>query len=171
MKTTYTVLGVAMVALLALTGVAAATGGAGFAASNAQAAADEGFGVGNGTGPVADDSDRPLDGSNSPWVTGDERLDRFQERFDLTDDELATIQNEVESMIDEGASQDEIRSTIVEVLEEYGVDDPTLGPAADGTGGGQFGQGPGTGAGQIGQGPGNGASGGPHGPADGSCLS
>lgn len=169
MKTTYTLLGLAMVGLLALTGVAAATGGGGFATSNAQTApTDDVFGPGDGSGPLAADGDRPLDGSNSPWVTGDERLDRFQDRFDLTDEELVTIQGEVAAKIDDGASRDEIRSTILELLEQYGADDPTLGTAADGPGGDQVGHGPGTGAGQFGQG--YGAGGGPHGPANGSCL-
>lgn len=92
------------------------------------------------------------------------------------------IQTEVQSLVDEGASQDDIRSTVTEMLESYGVEDPTLGPAADG-GAGMAGGGYGAGAGGHGQGPadgtgagssagagGHGAGSGPHGPADGSCL-
>ncbi|MEF8831049.1 MAG: hypothetical protein V5A23_05880 [Halobacteriales archaeon] len=170
MKTSYKLIGVAVVALVALTGVAAATGGAGVAAIDGQVATDgNGYGPGDGTGNVTDA--RPMDGTNSPWVAGDERLDAFQERFDLTDDQVDAIRNEVQSMIDDGATQGEIRATVTEMLESFGVEDPTLGPPTDGgQGEGPFGQGAGNGGGQgagnAGQGAGNG---GPNGPADGSC--
>ena len=145
MKTITKLLGVAMVGLLAFTGFAAATGGVAVGAAETQM--------------DAADIDRPLDGSNSPWVADDARLGRFQERFDLTDSQVDAIQEEVAPMIEDGASQDEIRSTVTAMLEQFGVDDPALGPTGDRMGNGQFGQGPG-----------NGAGGGPYGPADGSCL-
>ena len=68
---------------------AAADGGVGI---RDQQAAGTGNGFGNGTGPVnATDADRALEGSNSPWVTDDERQDVFQERFNLTDQHVDTI--------------------------------------------------------------------------------
>ncbi len=59
---------------------------------------DESYGYGQGpwTDTVMDEDEDgipngqdedyqcPDDGSNSPWVLGDERLERFQERFDLS---------------------------------------------------------------------------------------
>jgi hypothetical protein len=177
--------GAALVALVAITGFATAAGSGALPADTT--AVDAGFGPGDGptdgTGPVnATTADRPMNGTNSPWVTGDERLDLIQERFDLTDEQMNEIQTEVQSLVDEGASQDEIRSTVTEMLESYGVEDPTLGPAADGSTG-MAGGGYGAGAGGQGQGPadgtgsgssagagGYGGGSGPHGPADGSCL-
>jgi len=183
MKTTYTVVGVVLVALLAFTGFAAASGGVGLGASDAQAAAN-GNAAGDGTGPIATDADRPRDGSNSPWVTGDERLERFQERFGLTDEQMDEIQSEVQSLVESDATPEEIRATVTEMLASYGVEDPTLGPPADDRqAAGSYGQGPGAGQGNgAGAGQGNGANAGqgggfgsgggagPHGPADGSCL-
>lgn len=173
MKTIYKLLGVALVGLVALSGAAAATGGFGMAAVASDAMAQGyGHGPGDGTGPL-NDSERALDGSNSPWVTGDERLDRFQDRFNLTDEQVETIRDEVQTMIDEDASPEEIRETVTELLADFGVEDPTLGPPAEGGQGmGPFGQGHAHGA-WNGTGAGNGAGGhgnGPHGPADGSCL-
>ncbi|MFB6113585.1 MAG: hypothetical protein ABEJ58_05720 [Halodesulfurarchaeum sp.] len=180
MTTTLTkVLGVALVAVVAFSGFAAATGGVGVLTTNASEAGN-GFGPGDGTGPInASEADRPLDGSNSPWVTGDERLDAFQDRFNLTDEQIEQIQSEVTTMIEDGADRAEIRATITEMLTEFGVDDPVLGPAAGvGQQSSSFGQGPaGNGAGNgygpgngAGRGPGVGQGAGPHGPADGSCL-
>ena len=182
MNTMTKIVGVALVALLAFTGFAAASGGVGLAASDAQAAAN-GNGPGDGTGPIAASADCPRDGSNSPWVTGDERLERFQDRFDLTDDQMDEIQTDVQSLVDSDATPEEIRATVTEMLESYGVADPTLGPPADGRQAtGPHGHGPGAGQGN-GPGAGQGAGGtagqggvgsaggaGPHGPADGSCL-
>lgn len=177
------VLGVTLVAVVAFSGFAVATGGVGLLNNDVQPAAND-YGPGDGTGPInASDADRPLNGSNSPWVTGDERLDAFQNRFNLTDDQVEQIRAEVTAMIDDGADREEIRDTVTEMLVEFGVEDPALGPGAngdqhlgpfgnaDGTGYGPSngpgdGYGPGNGAGN---GPGNGHGAGPHGPADGSC--
>lgn len=175
MKTITKLLAVALVGVLAFTGFAAATGGIGF---DSAAANSTGFGAGDGTGPIhADDAERPLDGSNSPWVTGDERLDRFQERFDLTDDQMAAIQETVDGLIDDGGTPEEIHAAITEKLTEFGVEDPVLGPTGDRQHLGPFGNGhgagngPGNDQGQLyGQGQMHGQGLGPHGPADGSCL-
>jgi Spy/CpxP family protein refolding chaperone len=190
MNTMTKIVALALVALLAFTGFAAATGGVGLAAGDAQAQAN-GNGASDGTGPIAASAECPRDGSNSPWVTGDERLERFQDRFDLTDDQMDEIQTDVQSLVESDATPEEIRATVTEMLESYGVADPTLGPPADGrqatgphghgpgvgqgngAGGGQgsgenVGQGAGGAAGQGGVGSAGGA--GPHGPADGSCL-
>ncbi|MFB6133145.1 MAG: hypothetical protein ABEJ44_07065 [Halanaeroarchaeum sp.] len=166
MTTKMTVLGVALVGLLAFTGFAAATSGVGFAADVQAQTNDETTWPAPTAGSAADQVDRPLDGSNSPWVTGDERLDLFQDRFNLTDEQVTDIRTEVQSMIEDGATREEIRATVTEMLASYGVANPTLGPPADGRlGAGPFGQGTGDGTG-FGGGPGAG----PHGPADGSCL-
>ncbi|AKH97768.1 hypothetical protein [Halanaeroarchaeum sulfurireducens] len=166
MKTITKLLGVAMVGMLAFTGFAAASTGAGLApAANADT---------NST-----DVDRPLDGSNSPWATDDERLELFQERFDLTDEQVEEIQEAVESEMDADASRETIRNTVTEKLQEFGVDGPTLGPTDDRVGTGPHGQnagngnaaGAGAGHGAAGgNGPGNAQGAGPHGPADGSCM-
>lgn len=148
MKTRYTLIALGLVALLGVSGVAAATGGPAGAAAQVQT------------------DDRPLDGSNSPWATEDERVDLFQERFDLTDEQVAEIDSEVEALLEEDASREEIRDTVRELLEEYGVEDPTLGPPADrGPGSNSFDTDSDTRAGFGGAG-----GSGPHGPADGSCL-
>lgn len=90
-------------------------------------------------------ADAPFDGVNetaagptddivcgfSPWVTDDERLDQFQDRFNLTDEQAETLQTVVQEQIDEGASPDEIHETVTEHLEAFGVEEPTLGPDAD----------------------------------------
>lgn len=153
-----TLVGAAVLALVAVTGLAAAAGGNTSAAKTAP--------VDGRLGPAGDatPADCPHDGTNSPWVTEDERLDRFQERFDLTDEQVAEIQTEVESMVEENATQEEIRRTVTEMLEAYGVEDPTLGPPVEGK--------PDTGQMGPATGGGNGHAGGPgpHGPADGSCL-
>lgn len=90
-------------------------------------------------------------------------------------------------MIENDAARDAIRSTVTDMLSEYGVEDPALGPPADwGHGAGPFGQESGVGQscgqhnGANGQsngpadgtsnGPGQDADSGPHGPVDGSCL-
>ena len=175
MKTTVKLLGVALVGLMAITGVAAAATGGLSVAADAQTV------NGNGTGDqtTTDNATMAQDGSNSPWVTGDERLEMFQDRFNLTDEQVVAIQNEVTTMIENDVAPEEIQSTITDMLADYGVEDPTLGPPADGgQGAGPFGQGTGTGQGQgtgpadgTGHGAGQGAGNGPHGPADGSCLS
>lgn len=158
MQTTTKLLGVALVALVAFTGFAAA-GGAGTMTSTA----DQPVGAADGNLTA---TDRALDGSNSPWVTGDERLELFQERFDLTDEEVQAIQEEVQTLSENDADPTEIRETVQSMLTEFGVEDPVLGPPADGRlGEGPFGQAHGQGQGQGGVG-----GQGPHGPADGSCL-
>lgn len=173
MKTRYTLLGVALVILVALTGGAAAAGGLGVVDADAQSF--------NGHGPgnqgATDEAMLAQNGSNSPWVTGDERLNRFQERFDLTDDQVATIRDEVTRQIETDAAPEEVQTTVSGMLADYGVEDPTLGPPADGRqAAGPVGQANGAAHGQ-GNGPADGAgnggqdaTGGPHGPADGSCL-
>ncbi|MFB6093621.1 MAG: hypothetical protein ABEJ77_01600 [Halanaeroarchaeum sp.] len=168
---TTTILGVALLALVATTGFAAASGGVGPATD---ATTTDGAGDGPGTGIAATDVDRPLDGSNSPWVTGDERLAAFQERFDLTDRQVAEIRSAVQAELQDGASPEAVRETVRAMLESFGVTDPTLGPPADGgQGRGPFGAGTGPGgwAGASDGGVGGPAGvGGPHGPADGSCV-
>lgn len=149
MQTRYTLIAIGLAALLAVSGVAAATGGPAV-----------------GTATQVQTDDRPLDGSNSPWATEDERLELFQERFDLTDEQVAEIGTDVQALIDEDASREEIRDTVRERLEEYGVEDPTLGPPADrGPGSNSVDRDADTRAGFGGAG-----GSGPHGPADGSCL-
>jgi hypothetical protein len=174
MQTIYKLLAVALVGLVAVSGVAAATGGFSMAAvaSNTMAPG-YGHGPGDGTGPL-NESERALDGSNSPWATGDERLDMLQVRFNLTDSQVQAIRDEVRAMIENDAAPGEIRSINTEMLAEYGVEDPALGPPADGgQGAGPFGHGNGAGHG-FGHGPadgtGNGHGAGPHGSADGSCM-
>jgi hypothetical protein len=173
METIFKLLGVAVVGLMAITGGAVAmTGDLGVAATDAQTFNTYGNGPG-GQGTAAN-ATLAQDGSNSPWVTGDERLDMFQDRFDLTDDQIATIQDEVTTMIDDDAAPDEIRSTITDMLADYGVEDPALGPPADGgQSAGPFGQGQGQGNGPAdgtGNGTGQGQGSGPHGPDNGSCM-
>ncbi|APE94915.1 hypothetical protein [Halodesulfurarchaeum formicicum] len=166
MKTTTKLLGVALVALVVFTGFAAA-GAGGFAAGTADQTPVE--------SPNANVTiEQAQDGSNSPWVTGDERLELFQERFDLTDEQVATIQSEVQSMIETDASPTEIRDTVRTMLADYGVENPTLGPSADGfQGDGQYGQGHGFGtdAAQDGSGfGGHGSFGNQGGYGNGHCL-
>jgi len=173
MKTIYTLLGVLLVGLVALTGGAAATGDLGVADTDAQSFNDNGPGT---QGP-ADNAMLAHDGSNSPWVTGDERLDMFQERFDLTDDQVATIQDEVTKLIETDAPPEEVRTAITDRLADYGVENPALGQPADGQqAAGPFGHANAAGHGQ-GHGPADGTGygsqntdSGPRGPADGSCL-
>lgn len=70
--------------------------------------------------------ERPRDCRNSPWILGDERLERLQEQFDLTDDQIAAIQEKVTLLIDEEAAPAEIMETIEEMLKEFGVENPEL---------------------------------------------
>lgn len=171
MKTIYTLLGVVLVSMMALTGGAAAAGGLDVAD-----AVTEQFNGPGSQGP-AGDALVAQNGSNSPWVTGDERLETFQERFDLTDDQVATIQAEVTTLIEADASPEEVRTAITDRLADYGVENPALGPPTDGRqAAGPFGHADGAGQGQ-GHGPADGtgyrgqnANTGPQGPADGSCL-
>ncbi|AOW79665.1 hypothetical protein HTSR_0466 [Halodesulfurarchaeum formicicum] len=165
MKTTTKLLGVALVALVAFTGFAAA-GAGGFAAGTADQTPAE---LSNANVTI----EQAQDGSNSPWVTGDERLELFQERFDLTDEQVATIQSEVQSMIENDASPTEIRDTVRTMLADYGVENPTLGPSADGfQGDGQYGHGHGHGFGTDAaqDGSGFGGFGGHGGYGNGHCL-
>ncbi len=169
MNTTTQLLAVALAALIAFTGFAAA-GAAGFGTSiAAENTTDDPI--------VANESvtaDRALDGSNSPWVTGDDRLDRFQDRFNLTADQVETIRSDVTDLIDSGAEPVTVRDRVATLLETYGVEDPTLGPSAEtAVGVGPYGQGQGASQSdgtRLGQGNGMSGNGGPHGPADGSCL-
>lgn len=168
MKTISKLLAVALVGVLAFSGLAAATGNVGLYSGVSEKA-------GNSFGPAAAaGGDRPLEGSNSPWVGEDERLERFQERFDLTDEQVDEIQVAVEDAVDDGATREDIRATVMDMLEAYGVEAPTLGPPGDaerGYGQQRHGQGHGFGGPAhrengtaAGSGPGNG----PHGPANGS---
>lgn len=176
-------LGVTLVALVAVVGVAAASPFAGVAAADS-------------TTTQFADEDRPLNGTNSPWIADDDRLDRFQDRFNLTDEQLTEIQTIVVGQIEDGANRTEIRTTVSEMLTEYGVEDTVLGPPADtqarseqagdqraGPANGQ-GAGPADGTGYQHGGSADttnsgqqdvadgqyGHGNGPHGPADGSCL-
>ena len=122
-------------------------------------------------GPPAD---RPRDGT-----VPDPAFDRLQERYDLTDEQVADLRETVESMIDDGANRTAIHDAIVEKLESFGVEDPELGPRAAWQNGnasdapwGLFGFGPqanGQGSGQHGHGPGNGAGNGHGGNANASA--
>ena len=168
MRKTTTLLAVALVALVAFTGFAAAAG-AGLGPA-------EQTDVNTDGAAVSTTDDRALDGSNSPWMTGDDRLDRFQDRFALTDEQVETIRTTVLPMIEEGAAREEIRETVLNQLDAFGVTEPSLGPPADGgPGAGSFGQDRDGGAmgptEHGGQGfAGTAGQGGPHGPGDGSCL-
>ncbi|WP_458190742.1 hypothetical protein [Haladaptatus sp. NG-WS-4] len=136
-------------------------------ASGLVVAMGPGTGFGNGTGPAVSPADRPMDGSNSPWLTADDdRLDRFQERFQLTDQQMNEIRETVRAKFADGADRDEVRATVQEMLASYGVDDTTLGPH------GPMGDGPHRGGHGFGNGmqlrDGSGAGSGPHG-ANGNC--
>ena len=122
----------------------------------------------------------PGDRGRNSWADGNgwadgtapaPAFDRLQERFDLTDDQIAEIRETVESMLEDGADRAAIHDAIVEKLEEFGVDDPQLGPRAawggqtDGVPWGTWGNGNGNGPrnGHHGHGPGNGQHGHGHG--------
>jgi len=102
-------------------------------------------------------------------------FDRLEERYDLTDEQVADLRETVESMIDDGANRSEIHDAVVEKLESFGVEDPELGPRAawhngnaSGAPWGLFGFGPhadGQDSGHHGHGHGygHGPGGGPHG--------
>lgn len=138
---------VAAVAALVMVGTAAAQG-AGFAAQPAD--------------------DRPLDGTNNPWTADDWRLDRMQERYNLTDAQVASIQEAVASALADGADRQEIQTVVHDQLESFGIDvgeplglgptDAPRGPTDDRRG---YGAGP-----QSGPMTGHG----PLGAQDGSCL-
>lgn len=171
MKTTIKLLGVALVVLVVGAGLATATGGFGprIYAGDADRPAN-GPGPGDGIGPVAD-GDRPHDGRYSPWITGDDRLDRFQDRFDLTDAQMEQLRTDVVAMIEDGEDHDAIRAYVVTTLEAFDVENPALGPTADR----QMGDGP-RNAGPHGPADGGARQGGfggtgPRGPADGGCIS
>ncbi|MFC7045031.1 hypothetical protein ACFQH6_05975 [Halobacteriaceae archaeon GCM10025711] len=160
MTTTLKLLAAALVALLVTAGLAAAAPG-----FTGQTNGPAGTGV-----AVAD---RPMDGSNSPWVTGDDRLDRFQDRFDLTDEQMETIRTAVVEQYESGATPAEMRATVTDLLAEFGVEDADLSPVMDrqrlqdGTGDGPARDG--TGPRFGGQGHFGGQGQGPHGVMDGSC--
>jgi hypothetical protein len=174
MKTIFKLLGVTLVGLMAITGGAAAATG-GFTVADTDAQTFNGNGAGDQV--PTDNATLAQDGSNSPWVTGDERLDMFQDRFNLTDSEVQSIQVEVKTLIENDAAPEDIQSTVRSLLEDFGVEDPAVGQPVDGgQGEGPFGQGAGAGQGNgpadgTGNGAGQGAGNGPHGPADGSCMS
>ncbi|MFB6129976.1 MAG: hypothetical protein ABEJ28_04040 [Salinigranum sp.] len=170
MKTTTKLLGIALVTILVASGLGAAAGGFG-----AGPIAGDGLRTplgGGGVGPVGV-ADRPLDGHNSPWVTGDERLDRFQARYDLTDTQMEQIRTEVAAMIDDGADRQAVQAKVETMLADFGVETPALGPRYDG----RLGDGP-RGAGLYGPADGVARHGGfgghggigPNGVMDGSCM-
>lgn len=88
-------------------------------------------------GFAAQPADRPMDGANSPWLNPDgPRAELFQERFGLTDAQMEQIRAAVTEQIQNGADRTEVRATVTEMLGEFGVESPVLGPAD-----GRFGQG------------------------------
>lgn len=116
----------------------------------------------------------PADAGARNGTVPDPAFDRLQERYDLTEEQVADLRETVESMIDEGANRTAIHDAIVEKLESFGVEDPELGPRAawqngnaSGAPWGLFGFGPhanGQGSGQHAHGPGHGPR---HGPGHG----
>lgn len=169
MKTSTKLVVTALAVLVVASGLAAAAGGYG---SGPLAGDGDRTTARDGTGP-ATDAERPYDGHNSPWVTGDDRLEQFQERFGLTDAQMEQLRAEVTTMMQSGESHDAIQAQIRTTLENYGVDAPALGPMdghrmGDGPRG--PGHGPAFGTARHG-GMGANANGGPYGPADGSCMS
>jgi len=124
-----------------------------------------------GFGAQADD--RPMDATNSPWTNPDDpRLERFQERYDLTDAEMEQVRAAVQETVRNGGDRTAIRAAVTEQLSEFGIDDPELGPVEgfgphdatrnNGPGQGANGHGPGAGHGQTLR-DGSGAGTGPHG--------
>lgn len=126
-----------------------------------------------GFGAQADD--RPMDGTNSPWTNSDDpRLERFQERYDLTDAEMEQVRAAVQETVLNGGDRTAIRAAVTEQLSEFGIDDPELGPVegfgphdaarnnGPGQGQGANGHGPGAGHGQTLR-DGSGVGTGPHG--------
>lgn len=89
------------------------------------------------------DYERPEDGSNSPWITEDQRLEMFQNRFQLTDEQVNEIKNQVQTMIQNEEEPEKIKTEIQNKLEEYGIEEPNLGIGK----GQNQGQGPGMGNG------------------------
>jgi len=184
MTTPLKLLGIALAVVLVATGFVAAGHGP-------NPAAADGEGTTPGDGPAAD-ADHPLAGTSGPWMTGDERLERFQERVGLTDAQVEQIRAQVTARIQDGADRDAIRAQVRTMLQNYGVDAPVLGPMdgerhGDGPGAGNgtqaaVGHGPGVAHASGGHGPGGQGTGahaghgpagdgpGPHGPADGRCL-
>ncbi|MBS3817653.1 MAG: hypothetical protein KGY76_08840 [Candidatus Thermoplasmatota archaeon] len=64
-----------------------------------------------------------------PRGTGDGDCDgepkmRMLDRFNLTEEQKEEIIDKVKSMREDGADRDEIRDTVIEMLEDYGVDVP-----------------------------------------------
>ena len=110
----------------------------------------------------------PTDAQARNGTVPDRAFERLQERYDLTDEQVTDLRETVESMIDDGANRTAIHDTIVEKLEEFGVEDPELGPRAAWQNGnasdapwGLFGFGPH--ANGQGSGHGHGPGSGPHG--------
>jgi regulator of replication initiation timing len=132
----------------------------------------EAFGIEDPQVTPSDDAEARNDTVPAP------AFDRLQERYDLTDEQVADLRETVQSMMDDGANRTAIHEAIVEKLESFGVEDPDLGPQAawsngdaagapwglfgfgphaSGQGSGQHGNGNGPGNGPHGHGPGNGA--------------
>jgi hypothetical protein len=165
-------LAIALVAVLVTAGLAAAAGGYG---AGVQAGDTDRTRTNDGQGPGHDADARVQDGTNSPWLTDDDRLVQFQARFGLTDAQMNTLRTQVRAMLADGADHDAVREQVRTTLQSFGVEDPQLGPM-DGFGprGSGAGTGPMAGTGPHGPGSGmthqGGAGTGPHGPADGSCM-
>ncbi|MFB6076120.1 MAG: hypothetical protein ABEK17_03160 [Candidatus Aenigmatarchaeota archaeon] len=72
---------------------------------------------------IDQDYERPRDGSNSPWVKEDWRLDRFQERFDLTDSQMGELKTEIQEKINSDASHEEMEEYMESKMKEFGFED------------------------------------------------
>ena len=81
-------------------------------------------GIPNG---LDNDYERPADGSNSPWLSNDGRLARFQERFNLSDNQMTQLRERVQSMFENYITPAKIRETVRAQLESWGIKDPELG--------------------------------------------
>lgn len=79
------------------------------------------------------DYERPMDGRNSPWVIEDERLDRFQERFELSDAQMEEIKKEIDALSEEEIDHEEIEVIVERKLKGFGINDPELGGPREGS--------------------------------------
>ncbi|MEF8757035.1 MAG: hypothetical protein V5A33_02250 [Halobacteriales archaeon] len=108
-KKTIAVVAVALAALVALSGLVAA-------------------GYGPGSSTAADESNAQADWDED---TVDAMLDRLQERYDLTDEQVSELRETIESKLEADAGPLEIRDAVIEQLEAFGIDDPQVGPPED----------------------------------------
>ncbi|MFQ3293974.1 MAG: hypothetical protein ACI9PP_002085 [Halobacteriales archaeon] len=100
---------VALAALVALSGLVAA-------------------GIGPGVTNAADESTTQTDWDEDDI---DAMLDRLQDRYNLTEEQVTQLRETVESELDAGAEPIEIRNTVIDQLEAFGIEDPQLGPPDD----------------------------------------